>query len=106
MLRLIATIITLSFLFTLSVASASTRVEDGCSQHVSQAHATHVVSISSADAPEIEEDTEVDQLLIAKYVMSVLAPPSHPRVQHSTYDRVALSRRSVPLYIAVQQFLL
>ena len=59
MRQLIATIVTLSFLFTLSVASASTRVDDGCSQHISQAHAAHVVSISSAEAPEIEEDTEV-----------------------------------------------
>lgn len=104
--QLAAIIIALSFLFTVAVASASTRVDDGRSQHVSQPHATHAVSISSAEAPEIEENAEVDQLLLATYVMSVLASPSHPRVQHDTYSSVASSRRIVPLYIVAQQFLL
>lgn len=106
MLRLVATIITLSFLFTLSVTGTSACADDGNVLHVSQGHTVKVLALSTAEAPVIEEDSEIDHLLVASYVMSVLAPPSYPRVQHPTFNLVALSRRSVPLYIAVQQFLL
>ncbi len=106
MLRFVATIITLSFLFTLSVTSATACADDGYSQHVSQTHAVQPLPMSSAEAPVIEEESEVDHLLIVSYVIGVLTMPNQRRVHDPSYDYVAHSRRSVPLYVAAQQFLL
>lgn len=95
MRRLVATIVTLSFLFALSATSGIVLSADSHAATLTQAHPTQLAPALTADVPLIEKDGEHDLVLIASDAIETLARASHVYsaslgryINTDTYDRV------------------
>lgn len=103
MRRLVATIVTLSFLFALSATSGFAALYDGPAATVTQAHPAHLAPTLTADVPLIQKDGELDPVLIASYVLETLArAPQIDIARCSRYvDTDAYD--NVPRYLAARR---
>ncbi len=106
MLRLVATIVTLFFLFALGATSGYAVSFDGSATTVTQTQPAHLAPTLTADVPLIEKDGELDPVLIASYVIEASA--SAPDIDVKRYTRciVADAYNNVPRYLAARRILI
>lgn len=103
MRRLVATIVTLSFLFALSATSGIVLSTDAHAATLSQAHPTQAAPNLTADVPLIQKDGEIDLVLFASYVLetSARAPQSNITRCYRYVDTDAYD--NVPRYLAARR---
>lgn len=103
MRRLVATIVTLSFLFALSATSGIVLSADAHAATLSQAHPTQAAPNLTADVPLIQKDGELNPILLVAYELdSLYEEPCLVATPFARYLDV-YSHSDVPLYIVARR---
>lgn len=103
MLRLVAIIVTLSFLFAISATTGTAVSLGGAATTVAQTHPAHLASTLTADVPIIENDGNIEFVLIASFVHEASSYASDSDLTRYSRCIVTGTCDNVPRYLAARR---